>query len=990
MIIKVEQSNLTPDVIMEMSAQELGGIVHQMQMAHHLKRLCTHLPQLDIQVISVQPLTRSVLKISVSLTPAFKWSDAHHGSSSSIFWLWLEDPITDFIYHSQSIVFNKKQVRIEYIQSVSFTIPISEPLPSQYLLRCCSDRFFGTDQTCPVSFQHLILPEYHRPHTELLPLTPLPKTALNNNRFELLYQNFETFNPIQTQLFHCLYHTDSNVLLGAPTGSGKTIVAEIAILRLFTKSPGYKAVYVAPMKALVRERVNDWGKRFKDVLDKQVVELTGDYTPNWKQLQNADIIVTTPEKWDGVSRMWRSREYVGRVALVIIDEIHLLGEDRGPVLEAIVSRANYVTAHRHQTTRLIGLSTAVANAVDLGDWLGIKPHSCGLYNFRSSVRPVPLEAHISGYPGEHYCPRMALMNKPCYHAIRTYSPNKPAIVFVASRRQTRLTALDLVSHLAADGCPKHWLHMPEDELANFTSLIRDPNLHLCLAFGIGLHHAGLCDRDRKIVENLFSECKIQVLVSTATLAWGVNLPAHLVVVKGTEFYDGKTHKYVDYPITDVLQMMGRAGRPQFDTSGVAVIMVQDTKKDFYKKFLYEPFPVESSLLQVLPDHLNAEVATLTVTSVADAIDYLTWTYFFRRLLRNPSYYKLDNLSELNTFLDQLVRSTLDQLVSSGCVERLDDEEITTTVYGAIASYYYLSHETLYLFRTKLVEQMSLTEVLKLVSDAKEFSELPVRHNEDKLCADFANALPLSIQNPDFESPNTKTFLLLQAHFSRSEMPISDFRTDLKSVIDQIYRVLQAALDVSANHAFLNTSLLIVIIMQMTKQAIWIYENELRTMMDETSIEELNLKTLPELAFYVQSRKDSREFLKKHFKVCQVNQIYQRLLQIPLLQLNFDFIDVESNKSCESLVSLSSQKKYLLVCHLTRLFSNLKYDGGWICVLATNDELVALKRFNMGRRQHQKVQVTFTPSTGADKLTFQLMSDTFIGLDQEYEFRIDVH
>jgi len=61
-------------------------------------------------------------------------------------------------------------------------------------------------------------------------------------------------------------------------------------------------------------------------------------------------------------------------------------------------------------------------------------------------------------------------------------------------------------------------------------------------------------------------------------------------VLGTEYYDGKTHRYVDFPITDVLQMMGRAGRPQFDDSGKAVIMVHDVKKNFYKKFLYEPFP----------------------------------------------------------------------------------------------------------------------------------------------------------------------------------------------------------------------------------------------------------------------------------------------------------------------------------------------------------------------------------------------------------------
>ena len=131
--------------------------------------------------------------------------------------------------------------------------------------------------------------------------------------------------------------------------------------------------------------------------------------------------------------------------------------------------------------------------------------------------------------------------------------------------------------------------------------------------------------------------KIQVLIATATMAWGVNFPAHLVIVKGTEFYDGKLKRYVDMPITDVLQMIGRAGRPQYDHQGVAMVLVHDIKKGFYKKFLYEP----SSLLNVLADHLNAEIVSGTIQTRQDALDYMTWTFFFRRLLQNPSYYGME-------------------------------------------------------------------------------------------------------------------------------------------------------------------------------------------------------------------------------------------------------------------------------------------------------------------------------------------------------------
>jgi activating signal cointegrator complex subunit 3 len=328
-------------------------------------------------------------------------------------------------------------------QKLNFIIPIfADPLPAQYFIHIQSDRWLGSEMVETLSFKHLILPQEHPPHTELLPLQPLPVKALKNPLFESLY-GFSHFNPIQTQTFHVLHHTDSNVLVGAPTGSGKTIMAELAALKVFRDTPHLKVVYIAPLKALVRERKKDWTKKFVGKLGKKMVELTGDYTPDLQMLQAAEIITTTPEKWDGISRNWQNRSYVKQVGLIIIDEIHLLGEERGPILEVIVSRMRYVGSAVGVPIRMIGLSTAMANAIDLADWLGIDP-VVGLYNFRPSVRPVPLEAHIAGFRGKNYCPRMQTMNKPAYQSIKTHSPDQPVLVFVSSRRQTRLTAMDLI------------------------------------------------------------------------------------------------------------------------------------------------------------------------------------------------------------------------------------------------------------------------------------------------------------------------------------------------------------------------------------------------------------------------------------------------------------------------------------------------------------------------------------------------------------------
>ena len=150
------------------------------------------------------------------------------------------------------------------------------------------------------------VPDEDYPHTKLLDLHPLPLTALANDNFQALYEGkFTHFNPVQTQVFHTLYHTNHNVLIGAATGSGKTIMSELAMLRVFRDTPADKIIYIAPLKALAKERIIDWKRRLQEgSLQKKVIELTGDYTPDLKALQSADVLVTTPEKWDGISRNW--------------------------------------------------------------------------------------------------------------------------------------------------------------------------------------------------------------------------------------------------------------------------------------------------------------------------------------------------------------------------------------------------------------------------------------------------------------------------------------------------------------------------------------------------------------------------------------------------------------------------------------------------------------------------------------------------------------
>ncbi|KAG5681795.1 hypothetical protein PVAND_011203 [Polypedilum vanderplanki] len=1021
-IEKIENRGLSIEALREMTAKEISDMVRNHKYGEMVKRYAHEFPMLSIEA-NLQPITRTVLRIRIFITADFKWNDRIHGKNSESFWIWIEDPENNYIYHSEYFQVTKKQVINNEQQELIMTIPLKDPLPPQYYIRATSDSWLSSSVYEALSFKHLILPEMHPPHTELLPLQPLPITVLKEPSFEALYK-FTHFNPIQTQIFHCLYHTDHNVLLGAPTGSGKSIAAEIAIFRVFKQNPKAKVIYIAPLKALVKERIDDWSIRFGEKLGKIVVELTGDVTPDANAIRNSHVIVTTPEKWDGISRSWQTREYVRDVSLIVIDEIHLLGEDRGPVLEVIVSRTNFISSHTTRKIRIIGLSTALANAKDLANWLEIG--EMGLYNFKPSVRPVPMSVHISGFPGKHYCPRMATMNRPAFQAIRQYSPCTPALIFVSSRRQTRLTALDLIAFLAGEENPKQFLHIQEDEMDQILMGIKDNNLKLTLAFGIGLHHAGLQEKDRKVCEELFLNRKIQILIATSTLAWGVNLPAHLVIIKGTEYYDKKTNRYVDMPITDVLQMMGRAGRPQYDNEGIACVFVHDVKKNFYKKFLYDPFPVESSLLAVLPDHINAEIVAGTVQTKQGILDYLTWTYFFRRLLKNPSYYNMEATDDksVNRFLSELIQNVLETLQDAGCIEFDDDNRtVYSTSMGRISSYYYLSHITMKHFANTLDFTSSDENVLRIMCDSYEFVEQPVRHNEEKYNEELAKMCRLKCDPLTYDNPHTKTFLLMQAHFSHLPLPNTDFATDTKSVLDQSIRILQAMIDVVAENGWLATTLKIQLLIQSVIQARWQDDPVVLCLphVDEHNLYVFNNIKIdyPILTLPLLKEKCLKNYealagpLRKEFEEPQIEQIYKVIKELPTVNVELkicgplkDCIEVEQlvkqPLDRNSWIQIHADEEYSVAINLHRLGvrnSNYIYcrfpkpkDEGWFLTLGhqENGELLALKRTSPKTNRSSHHLIFNAPSSlGRVIYTVYIVSDGYIGFDQQYNIQLEV-
>ncbi|CAI5440695.1 unnamed protein product [Caenorhabditis angaria] len=998
-IEKIERKKTTETRLLELTSKDLGYMFSCN--GERLYTILRYLPRMEMSA-KFKPITYTIIQVEVTLTPSFIWNDRIHGKSGQqSFFLILENINENLIIHQERFGIGKMKVNKMEQQIIIFTIPIIDShLTNNYQLRLASDYFVTEDVVIPMSLHNCILPKSIKAHTDLLRLEPLPIEILKNAKFQSLFK-YKYLNPVQGQVFYPLYRTDKSALVGAPTGTGKTFLAELAIFRLIQEHPGKKVVYVAPLKALVRERVEDWKQKFEQQLGFKVVEVSGDVTPDPKSLAESLILVTTPEKWDGISRSWATREYVREVGLIVLDEVHLLGVDRGAVLEAIISRLKMITRRscvRLEPARLLGLSTALANAGDVAEWLGIPDEST--FNFRPNVRSVPINVHIQGFPGQHYCPRMALMNKPAYKAIQTYSPTKPVLIFVSSRRQTRLTALAFVNLLIADLNPRQWLNMEMSELEILMQSIKDENLKLTLPFGIGMHHAGLSTHEKALVEELFIEKKIQILIATATLAWGINCPAHLVIIKGTEYFDGKKGKYIDFPVTDVLQMMGRAGRPQFDTSAEAVIYVQDAKKTFYKKFLYEPFPVESSLLPVLPNHVNAEISAGTIESKQGIVEYLSGTYLYRRLFANPNFYGLEeNTKEaMLKFISGIVDTSIDELTKSECICVGEDEtSLKSTAYGRIASVYYLQHETIRFLLKELHSDCGILEMLKILTHVPEYAEIPVRHNEDLINSELQKKLRIRFSTSVMGESHTKAHLLFQAHFMHTQLP-TDYRTDLKSVLDQCIRIIQAIREMTRLKNWLSATLNIIILQQMCYSARW-YDDHPLLCLPNLSLNDAKSigGTIPELQN--KGRKSWRKLLDKftNLEEAQKDETIKAISNWPILdvlQLHVTgsrgemIIDL---KKKDPSIKVRSGEVYRFRLRMKSSSTTTSAilpnwpknkEAGWIVLLgdATNDRILAM---STGLQPKFEIRI----DENIQSVSIFVMSDCYLGIDQEYTIKL---
>ena len=309
--------------------------------------------------------------------------------------------------------------------------------------------------------------------------------------------------------------------------------------------------------------------------------------------------------------------------------------------------------------------------------------------------------------------------------ISKYSCKKPIMIFCITRKSTISTAKLLaklwVAKSPATRCwegPTQRIVVDDQELRSETpelalSDLANNMLIDTLTSGVAFHHAGLDSPDRLAIEKGFLEGQINVICCTSTLAVGINLPCHFVIIKNTVSYQDDGLK--EYSDLEVMQMLGRAGRPQFDDSAIAVIITKREKVEKYERLVCGQELLESCLHLNLIDHLNAEIGLGTVSDLSSAKKWLAGTFLYVRLSKNPDHYKLDGDAvdqNLDDRIERICRRDLEFLETAQLV--LSTPRLKSTDFGDAMARYYITFETMRVL-LGLCRQPKISDIVSLFS-----------------------------------------------------------------------------------------------------------------------------------------------------------------------------------------------------------------------------------------------------------------------------------
>ena len=581
----------------------------------------------------------------------------------------------------------------------------------------------------------------------------------------LLSEGFSKLYPPQADCIDAGLLDGKSILVSAPTASGKTLTAILAMISYLSKNTG-KVVYLSPLRALASEKFTEFKKLEKIDLGKKIKVgiSTGDFENIEKNLEKNNVLVLTNEKMDSIIR--HGAEWIDDIGLVIADEIHLIGdENRGPTLEMILTKLRLLESK----PQILGLSATITNSDELANWL-----DCILV--KNDWRPVPLSEGVYDAggvimnDGKKFDVEPSIRGIPIDLGVQSVKDGGQSLVFAETRTRSKALATK-----AADVISQFLEKNESEELEKISKKILSNNEHTELVKtlatlikkGVAFHHAGLNQNCRQTIETEFRKGTIKLLSSTPTLAAGVNLPARRVVISNINRYNAKVGANRPISILEYKQLCGRAGRPQYDDYGESIIVGNGNSDDLMEYYVHgEPEPI----LSKIADDKSLRTHVLSVIVTNPGIKKENILDFFLQTLGGLQSRKATIKFAIDISLRFLTNAFL--IIKKG-------ERYAATEFGKKTSMLYIDPLTATYFRDA-VENVSKERrhtfgFLHLISNCDEFfPKFSLRNKDYETASLMIENNSSELLEPISEYDCSRSLLALQAWITESsELTLSD-------------------------------------------------------------------------------------------------------------------------------------------------------------------------------------------------------------------------
>ncbi|MGE0269113.1 MAG: DEAD/DEAH box helicase [Candidatus Omnitrophota bacterium] len=509
--------------------------------------------------------------------------------------------------------------------------------------------------------------------------------------------------PPQSQAIQKGILKGKSLLMAVPTAAGKTLIAELCMVHSILENNG-RCLYIAPLKALASEKYNDFKKKYEHLGIRAGLAIGDNDTPN-RQLNRYNIVIATAEKVDSLMRS-KAKWLVDDLTVVVLDEIHFINDgSRGPTMEILTARIKEL----NPDIQILALSATISNADEMAQWLGANLVT-------SKWRPIPLKEGVY-FNGQidfgDSANRVITEEAPddvSKLTLDTLRAKGQVLIFVGSRRSAQSVSREVCRSVAKT--------LSEDEKKKLSDLAKkilgssSDSTKICeklaevIKHGVAFHHAGLKPRQRELIEENFKSNLIKVIGCTPTLAAGVNLPARRAIIRDCKRYEsGLGSAYI--PTSEYKQCAGRAGRPQYDDYGEAVLVAKTLSESatlFERYILAEPEPVISKLANesALRIHILSSIAGGYVFDVKGMLNFITHTFLHHQNLE-------PNLLEMITDI-------FDFLYREQFIEKTGDRFFATPL-GSLTSRIYIDPITSILIR----------QGINQITDDKPYSDIGMLH-----------------------------------------------------------------------------------------------------------------------------------------------------------------------------------------------------------------------------------------------------------------------